>query len=166
MNWFIVGRVLKPQGVRGEVKIAPETDFPQRFREDDQLILQRSGEKKTYLVEHVKNLNKGLMAVKFQGVESRDEAEKLRGATIVVDEEHLYPLGEDEYYHHQLIGCEVEDINLGVLGTLNEIFFNGGTDIYVVKAEKEIMIPAIKEIIKEIDLENRRIIVEVYEGLV
>ncbi len=166
MKWFVIGRVLKPHGVRGELKIAPETDFPQRFRQEKSLTFEMRGTRDTYDVEGIKDLNRGLFVIKLKGVDSVEDAEKMRGASIVVDESRLFPLDEGEYYHHQLIGCEVVDIKLGVLGTLKEIFFNGGTDVYVVDGEKEIMIPAIKEMVKEIDVENRRISVEVYEGLI
>ena len=92
MKWFVIGRVLKPHGVRGELKIAPETDFPQRFRQEKSLTFEMRGTRDTYDVEGIKDLNRGLLVIKLKGVDSVDDAEKMRGASIVVDESRLFPL--------------------------------------------------------------------------
>ncbi len=168
MNWFIIGRVTKPHGVRGAVKVFPETDFPQRFSDEKTLVLDVRGEKETHAVEYVRFQGSGMLIVKLKDIDTMEKAEQLRGAEILVDEEHLYPLEEGAYYYHELVGCTVTDEKKGDLGVLKDVFFNGGTDIYVVETpeKKEILIPAVESMVRKVDVKNRVITVEIFEGLI
>jgi len=166
MNYYRIGRIMKPHGIRGAFKVFVETDFPQRFKEDKAITLEHKGERKDFPLEDVKFLNGGVVVLKVTGIESPEEATLYKNASLVIPEEELFPLDEDMFYEHELIGCRVFDGEKEI-GSLKEIFFNGGTDVYVVESSegKEIMIPAVKAFVKEINTDERTICVELIEGM-
>jgi len=104
--------------------------------------------------------------MKLKGCNSISEAEKLKGVEIGIPEKWLWPLGVDEYYHFQIIGLDVYTDTGLHLGEVKDIFPTGSNDVYTVKkGRKEYLIPAIKEVIKEVDLQRKRIIIHPIEGL-
>ena len=104
--------------------------------------------------------------MKLKGCNSISEAEKLKGFEIAIPEKWLWPLGVDEYYHFQIIGLDVYTDKGVHLGAVKDIFPTGSNDVYTVKkGQKEYLIPAIKEVIKEVDLPRKRIIIHPIEGL-
>lgn len=116
------------------------------------------------------------MILKFAGVDSLSESEKLRDYEIMIPREEALPLGENEYYHQDLYGLEVFTVSGELLGELADIIETGANDVYVVKnnntnnkinnkIRKEFLIPAIKDCVKSIDLENKKMIVEPLQGL-
>ena len=160
-----VGRVIKTHGVRGELKVLPygetlgemvagETLFSIEGRQQRQLTLVRL------------RAQTRVRIAKFEEVESIDEAQALIGKDLLVDKDRLPPLSEDEYYHFQLIGLSVVTKEGKPLGTLGAIFETAGHDVYVVEGDgKELLIPAIEDIVCEVDLSNGKLIVDLPEGL-
>lgn len=160
-----IGRIIGAHSNKGEVKVYPLTDFPERFHSLKEIILMTPSGRKSLSVEKVR-FHKTYVIMKLEGCHTISEAQELKGCTIVIPEGQVHPLEEGEYYYFQLIGLEVyteEDLYLGIL---KDIFPTGSNDVYVVKNDqKEYLIPAIKDVVKEVSLEKRRITIHPLKGL-
>jgi 16S rRNA processing protein RimM len=155
-----VGVILAPHGIRGEFKVQPLTDFPERFEAGSRLWL--NGQQ--WVVQQGRWTGKNLI-LKLRGLETRNEAEALRGAELTVPEPTTL---EDEgvYYLHDIVGLPVVDAVGEKLGTLEEVFNCGSTDVYVIHGDRgELLLPALDDIITEVDIANGRIVVDVPEGI-
>ncbi len=162
-----VGRIVKPFGVKGEMKIEPMTDFPERFKKLRNIFLvSPSGTQFETEVRSVRYDEGGNPYLFIRGYESPEKARELNGWFIKVPQEKTVPLPEGTYYHFELIGMEVVSEAGEKLGTITDIFETGSNDVYVMKqGRKETYIPAIKEIIKEVDRTRKRMVIHVMEGL-
>ncbi|MGB5931603.1 MAG: ribosome maturation factor RimM [Anaerolineae bacterium] len=159
--YLVVGKVVAPWGTRGELKVAILTDFPDRFRELKRVYL---GDE-PWMVEGHRRHGKWVI-LKLEGCADRNSAEKLRGALVRVPLEEAVPLSEDEYYIYQIVGLEVWTSRGEHLGRVSEVLFTGANEVYVVEGERgQILVPAIEDVIKEVDLEGGRLIVEPLEGI-
>lgn len=163
---YLIGYVLKPQGVRGEIKVSPLSDNPERFHQLDTVQIKINHIDKAYLVESVRIADR-FVFLKLNGVNTRDEAADLRGAEILVGKNGLVHPSEDEYFIHDLVGCRVYSENGDLIGSLSEVLQLSSNDVWVVinKEKNEILIPAIKEVIKQVDVKERKITIHVIEGL-
>jgi 16S rRNA processing protein RimM len=160
-----IGRVVATQGNKGEVKVISLTDFPDRFRNLKRVYLvQRGKEPITVEIEKAWH-HKGFIILKIKGYDSISQAEELKGTFISIPEEERIKLRKDEYYIDEIIGLEVESEEGERLGEIIDIIRNPGNDIYVIKNDRELWIPATKEVVKRIDLENRKITIHMMEGL-
>lgn len=147
--------------MRGEFNVASLSDAADRFAAGAALWID--GER--YTVERARPHKSGL-AVKLKGVGSRSEAEALRGRLLEIPENELEPLAEDEYYRFQLIGMAVVDGDGRELGRLEEILPTGSNDVYVVRGPAgELLLPATDEVVKDVDVAGRRMVVELIDGL-
>jgi 16S rRNA processing protein RimM len=163
-RYLVVGRIVAPWGVRGEVKVALETDFPERFERLKRVYL---GEKAISFVLEGSRLHKRHALLKLGGCDDRDAAEKLRGQLVQIPIEEAMPLGEDEYYVYQIVGLDVWTGEEEYLGRVSEVLFTGANDVYVVQGERgEILVPAVEDVVLEIDLAGGRLTVELMEGLI
>lgn len=163
-RYLVIGRVLAPWGVRGEVKIAVLTDWPERFALLKRIYLGK--ELRPYLLERFR-LHKDKAILKLGGCDSREAVERLRGQFVQVPVEEAMPLGEDEYYEYQIVGLSVWTREGEYLGQVREVLYTGANDVYVVRGEgREVLIPAIEDVVLEVNLEEGRIIVELMEGLI
>lgn len=167
---FRVGCVATTHGVHGEVKVYPTTEEPQRFKKYKDILLrdpQGRREDRRMHIESVKFF-KQMVIVKFRECETMEDAEKLRGAELYVPREKAVPLKENEYYISDLIGLQVDSDEGVCLGVLDDVIQTGANDVYVVKQEdgKEILLPAIKECIKNVDVKERQMTVHLMPGLV
>lgn len=163
-RYLVVGRIVAPWGVRGEVKVAIETDFPERFKRLRRVYL---GEKATSCVLEGSRLHKRHVLLKLGGCDDRDAAEKLRGQLVQIPVEEAMPLGEDEYYIYKIVGLDVWTTEGEHLGRVSEVLFTAANDVYVVQGEKgEILIPAVEDVVLEVDLAGGRLTVELIEGLI
>ena len=155
-----VGRVLSPHGLRGEVKVESLTDFSQRFRKGSKLWL--AGVERTVELGRIQGKT---VILKLEGVNSRDAAEALRGAELTVPD-LLEITEEDVYYQHDILGIRVEDEAGNELGKVDDVLSTGSNDVYVVHGERgELLLPALDDVVKQVDLDARRIVVDVPEGL-
>lgn len=163
---YVVGYVLKPHGIKGEVKINPVSPRLERFKYLKKIYLKKDSVK-THSIQHVR-IAGGILYLKFCGINSRSEAEDLRGSEILIDKDQLIDLEKDEYFVHDLIGCVVETEGGQVLGVVTDVWQNSSNDIYVVRdqAGKEILLPAIKEVLKSVKIESKKIIVHIMDGLI
>lgn len=162
-----IGEVTAPHGVRGEVRVLPLTDFPERFRGLKRLFVKRpqqAAEERG--VERVR-FHKKFVILKLEGVDTRDDAETLRRALLQVAPDEVYPLPEGYYYVFQVIGLRVFDEDGRKIGVVEDVLFTGANDVYIVKTAdgREILLPAVEEVIRHIDLDEGRMEVRLLPGL-
>jgi 16S rRNA processing protein RimM len=156
-----VGRILAPHGIRGELKVQPLTDFPERFEAGSRLWLKGQ----EWVVQRGRWVNRGGVILKLRGLETRNEAEEMRNAELTVLEATELQ-GEGVYYLHDIVGMPVFDVAGEALGKLEEVFNTGSTDVYVIRGERgEILLPALDDVVTQVDVAAGRIVVEVPEGI-
>lgn len=162
MQKVIIGRIGAPHGVRGEVRIVPLTDFPDRFSNlksifiDEQIKLE---------VQNVK-YNKQFIILKFKEINNRNDIEPLKGKLITVDRKDVPPLAPGEYYNFDIIGLEVYNEKNESLGKIEQILKTGSNDVYVANHDgKQTLIPALKKVVTNIDLEVGRMDVILQEEM-
>jgi 16S rRNA processing protein RimM len=167
LKFLQVGKIVNTHGVKGEVKVIPLTDDPQRFEKLKWVYSGEDQSKQVFDIESVKYF-KNTVIVKFKGISDRDSAEKLKNTYIYVDRENAVKLPENSYFICDLIDMEVQDENGGVLGTIKDVIKTGSNDVYIVKSEnnKEILVPALRSVVKSVSLEDRRMVVSLPEGLI
>ncbi|RMH69014.1 MAG: 16S rRNA processing protein RimM [Gemmatimonadetes bacterium] len=165
---FLIGRITKPHGIRGEVRVFPETDFPERFYDLETVFLCHPYNAETTSLQVVSARPHGTFWIlKFAGVESRNEAELLRNWTLEIPQHQLVELPEDTYYIFELIGLEVLTDTGQLLGRVTDVLQYGSSDIYVVQDhQREYLIPAIRDVVKQIDLSQKRMSIHLIEGLI
>ncbi|HEY3417057.1 MAG TPA: ribosome maturation factor RimM, partial [Armatimonadota bacterium] len=157
-----IGEITAPQGLRGELRVYPHTDFPDRFLDLEEIGLREGGDAvRVVTVEYARVLGHKIV-LKLDGIDTIDQAERLRGTHLVVPQSWARELGEDEYYHHQLIGLEVVTTDGESLGQISEIWRTGANDVYETPLA---LVPATKDIIREIDLDHGRMVVDARPGL-
>lgn len=165
LQYLNIGQIVNIHGIHGEVKVYPLTDDINRFKNLKEVYLEIGGELKKMNVTQVKLL-KNTAVLKLEGIDSTDEAQKLRNSYIKVERKKAVKLPKDSFFICDLIGIDVYDIEGNHLGQVADIFQTGSNDVYVVKSDaKEILIPGLKSVFKEINIEDRKIIVELPEGL-
>ncbi len=161
-----IGKVQKTHGVRGELKIEPHTDHPERFQALKRVFLvSAGGKKKECRVLAVRYVGDAPLLL-FAGHESPEKAKELNGWLVQLPEEEAVPLPEGQYYWFELIGMDVESETGEKLGRITDIFQTGSNDVYVMKAGKrEIYLPATKEVVRQVDRKARRMVIHVMDGL-
>ena len=161
-----VGEIVSPFGRVGEVKVRLETDFPDRFARLKRVCLRwPSGTAKLVDIEAAR-LHKGQILLKVRGIESIDDAETLRNALVQIQPGDAVRLPANEYYIHDLIGCEVVTVQGRVLGPLTSVLASPANDVYAIgQGKSEILLPAIRDVVVEVDLAQRRIVVQPTPGL-
>ena len=161
-----VGVISSTHGVRGEVKVFPTTDDPARFEELETVLLDTGKEKVELEIAGVKFF-KNMVILKFKGYDSINSVERYRGRDVWVTRKQAAPLGEDENFVADLIGLAVVTDGGETLGTMKDVMFTGANDVYVVERGngKELLLPAIKDCILDVDLENGVMTVHVLDGL-
>ena len=167
MNKYLeLGQIVNVKGLKGEVKVNSFTDDNTKFERIPKVFLKRKETITEYEIEKV-GYHKNQVIIKFKNVNTVEEAETLRNSYIVVDREIFGDLPEGVYYIADLIGLDVFTETNEYLGKVDDIFSTGSNDVYVVKDElgKQKLLPGIDEVIKQIDLESSKIIVNLIEGL-
>jgi 16S rRNA processing protein RimM len=163
-RYLVIGRVARPWGTQGELKAEIMTDFPDRFALLRKVYL---GPKAVPFALEGFRLHKGSALLKLEGCHDRATVEKLRGQLVQIPIEEAMPLEQDEYYEYQIVGLAVWTTGGECLGTVYEIISTGSNDVYVVRGKgREILIPAIEDVVLEVNLAKRRLIVELMEGLI
>ncbi len=158
-----IGRVLKPWGYRGELKIEILTDFPERFASLQTVYL--GDDAKPFSVEQAR-LHGKAARLKLKGVDSPEAAHRLRDQFVQVPTEEAVPLPKGQVYQYQLIGLRVRTTEGQALGEVAEVIETGANDVYVVRdGPREVLIPAIEPVVKRIDVDRGEIVIELLEGL-
>lgn len=167
MNKYLeLGQIVNVKGLKGEVKVNSFTDDNTKFERIPKVFIKRKETLTEYEIEKV-GYNKNQVIIKFKNIDTVEEAEKLRNSYIVVDREIFGELPEGVYYIADLIGLDVFTEANEYLGKVDDIFSTGSNDVYVVKDElgKQKLLPGIDEVIKVINIESGKIIVNLIEGL-
>lgn len=166
LEYLSIGQIVNIHGFRGEVKVYPLTDDMSRFKKLKEVFIEENNRQVRYEVEGVKLLS-NTVALKLRGIDSEEAANKLRNYYVKVDRKSAVKLPKDSYFICDLIDLEVFDVKGQLLGRVGDVLQTGSNDVYVIKTdEKDILIPALKEVVKEIDLKNGKIVVELPEGLI
>lgn len=166
LEYLSIGQIINIHGFRGEVKVYPLTNDMQRFKKLKEVYVEENNGLVKYEVENVKFLS-NTVVVKLKGVDTEEAANKLRNYYMKVDRNSAVKLPKHTYFICDLIDLEVYDEKGSLLGTVKDVLQTGSNDVYVVRGSgKEILIPALKEVVKEVDLWNGKIIVELPEGLI
>ena len=163
---FQVGVITSTHGVHGEVKVYPTTDDVKRFKKNIELILDTGKENIPMKIEGVKFF-KQFAIIKFEGYDSIESIEKYRKKSLYVTRENAVKLSKDEYFVADLIDCEVYDEEGKLLGRITDVMQTGANDVYVVATEegKELLLPAIKDCVKDVNVEEAKVTVHVMDGL-
>lgn len=163
---YLIGYVLKPQGLKGEVKVNSVSPYPERFNRLQSVYLQLEDNKRPFSIENVR-ISGRFVYIKFSGINSRNDAEFLRHAEVLIEEKDLIKPAENEYFVHDLIGCKIILENNDVFGVLSDVVQMSSNDVYVVKKSDgtEVLIPATRDVVKQVDVRQKKIIIHVLEGL-
>ena len=166
-DFLEIGQIVNTFGVKGMLKVVPFTDNVERFEKLKSVFLEKNNKIEEKKVEETK-FHKNMILVKFKNIETIEEAEKYVNAYLKVDRQNAIELKENEFFIADLLGSEIYTDENVLLGKLEDIFNTGSNDIYVVKDEKgkQILLPAIADVIKNIDVVNKKIIVHLLEGLI
>ncbi len=163
---ILMGQVVRPHGLEGVLRIKSYAQSEESFLKAGKVFLQlNSGETLEHPVLSLRP-HKNILLMKLRGLNTLEEAEKYRGAAILIRKDALTREGDEEYFWHELIGLRVYMGGGEYVGTIRHILPTGSNDIYVVReGEKEVLVPAIHDVVKEIDLINKRMIISELEGL-
>ena len=165
-DYLRIGVITAPHGVRGEVKVFPTTDDPERFEELESVWLYNGKTYSSLDVESVKFF-KNMVILKVKQIPDRNEAEKYRSKELYVDREHALPLEEDEYYICDIIGAKVITDTEEEFGTRTDVLQTGANDVYVVKTAegKEVLLPVIDECVLDVDTDEKIVTVRLMAGI-
>ena len=158
--------ISKPHNLNGAVKVLPITDFPERFLDRQEILVEVRGNLELMKITTV-SLHHSFLIMQLEGVDSIEKAEQLRGAYLKIPETQLASLADNEFYIFQLIDMEVKDPQGKSIGRLVNVIKTGANDVYIVKDrdDKEILVPALKKVVKKIDIDAKEMIVELLPEL-
>ncbi|WP_313891288.1 ribosome maturation factor RimM [Psychrobacillus sp.] len=170
MEWYKVGKIVNTHGIWGEIRVISTTDFAdERYEVGSELGLFKTDDAKPTIIvkvaSHRKHKNFDLLT--FEGYGLLKEVEGFRDAVLKVSEKYLTELEDNEFYYHEIIGCTVESTEGETIGTITEILQTGANDVWTVQPEKgkAHYIPYIEDVVKSVDIENKKIVIEVLDGL-
>jgi len=165
-EYLQIGKIVNTHGVRGEVRLIPLTDDPHRYDELDWVYVEIDNTKKKYAIDNLKYA-KGSVIIKFSGVDTVEMANALRDCFVMVDRSHAVKLPEDSFFICDILGSTVWDENGAVLGQLTDVLQTGSNDVYVIKngSGRELLLPALKSVVRKVLPEQQRIEVVVPKGL-
>lgn len=166
-KYLEIGQIVNTFGIKGMVKVKPFTDNIERFSNLEKIYIKNKSGQTEYKIQEVK-YHKNMVLIKFEGIENPEQADLLRNSYLIVDRETEEPLEAGRYYIVDMIGLDVFTDDNEYLGKLEDIYNTGSNDIYVVKNElgKQVLLPAIEDVIKSIDMDNKKVIVHLIPGLV
>ena len=158
---IVVGRILGPVGLEGELRVEVSSDVPDRFAPGSVIHIGNS----PYRVQGARTTAKGLR-IKLMGVTSHKAAMALSGQSVYVSEEEVPPPPEGTYYYYQVLGMRVVTSGGEKLGVVTDILSTGANDVYVVKSDaRETLVPALADVVLEVDVQGQRMVVDLPEGL-
>lgn len=166
-DYIEIGTIVNTFGIKGFLKVNPYTDDIKRFEKLQKVYLVKNKERTTYEVEEVK-FQKHVVLIKVKGINSIEEAERVRNYSVQIDRKDAVPLPEDTYFIVDIIGMTVYEEETGKeLGILEDVFPTKSNDVYVVRDTlgKQLLLPATYEVIKTVDVPNKKMIVHLLEGL-
>ncbi|GAF66097.1 16S rRNA-processing protein RimM [Bacillus sp. TS-2] len=169
-EWYRVGKVVNTHGIKGEVRVIATTDFEeQRFAIGQELMLIDPDTKKEIIVKIASSRkHKNFTLLSFENLQNINYVEKYKGQSLYVSSKYLEDLEDNEFYYHEILGCQVLTEDGEELGKIKDILSTGANDVWIVQRKekgRDILIPYIEQVVKEINVENKTIIIHVMEGL-
>ena len=166
-EYLEVGKNVNTSGIKGLLKVSPLTDDITRFEDLETIYIQKAKELIEFKIQDVK-YNKNMVLLKLEGIDDITEAEKYKNCYIKINREDAVELEEDSYFIVDIIGSEVFTEEGEDLGKVVDVLQTGSNDVYTVKTldGKEILLPAIEDVIKNVDIENKKIVIHLMEGLI
>ena len=166
-EYLEIGKIVNTHGVKGEVKVIPLTDNPERFNDLEWVYIEKNNKLVKYKIGGVKFL-KNFVIIKFQGVDDINSAQELKETYMKVDRKNAVKLPEGSFFICDLIGCTVFEENGNKLGVIADVIQTGSNDVYIVKREqgRDVLVPALKSVVRTVSLEKRMLEVQLPEGLV
>ena len=164
-DWVAIGEIAGAFGVRGELKIIPLTDFPDRFERTPTVYV---GDAHTPFPVLSARTHKAQVLLVLAGVENPESADRLRGSRLWIPATELRPLADDQYYLHDMVGLRVRHVNGASLGTISDVIPSAGADLYVVRNDTtgaEVLLPAVKAFIKLVDVAGGVVVVDPIPGI-
>lgn len=166
-----IGKIVNTFGIRGQVKVVADTDFPeQRFAQGAILYVMKDADKLAQLEVDKAQVHKGTYLLSFKGYDNINQVEQFKNLWLAIDPEDQHELEEDAYYHHQIIGLKINTLDGTYLGKVKEILVLGSNDVWVIQrpepGKKDVLIPFIDDVVKQIDLTQGKITIDLMEGLV
>jgi 16S rRNA processing protein RimM len=162
---YEVGRIVKPHGLKGEVQILLDVSNPEEYADMDSVFIDLKGELIPYFIEKIQ-IRSTVNIVKFEGINTPEDALKLKNAKLYLPDDLLEELEEGEYYFHELVGCIVTDTAKGALGTVQAVYELPSQNVMGVMVQgKEVLVPIVDEIVQAVDTQNKTIQVTLPEGL-
>jgi 16S rRNA processing protein RimM len=160
---MLVGRIAGPLGVRGELKVQLDTDFPERFRRLESIFVGPSLEERVIAAARSRG---DIVILTLRDIESREQAQALKGMQLWIRRADAMPLPPDQYYHDDIIGLRMETREGTLIGVVTDILVTGANDVYIVDGEDgQTLVPAIKDVVVEIDTSQGRIVIDPLPGL-
>lgn len=165
---FIVGKIVNTHGLKGEVKVKRITDFEERFHVGSTVYIKNKDNEAIPLIIASFRTHKNHDLLQFEEYDSIEAVEPLKGATLYIKKEQLTPLEPGEFYFHEIIGCKMYTLDGEYIGEIESILTPGANDVWVVKNDsgKEILIPYIDDVVKEVNIEEKKVLIELMEGLI
>lgn len=166
-EYLEIGKIVNTSGLKGLLKISPLTDDITRFEDLDIIYIQKAKDLIEFNIQEVK-YSKNMVLLKLEGIDTIEEAEKYRNCYIKINREDAVELEDNSYFIVDIIGSEVFTEEGEDLGKVVDVFQTGSNDVYTVKnlEGKEILLPAIEDVIKNIDIENKKIVIHLMDGLI
>ena len=166
-EYLEIGQIVNTSGLKGFLKVIPLTDDITRFEDLETVYIQKHKDLVEFKIQGVK-YNKNMVILKLEGIDNIDEAEKYRNFYIKINRKDAIELPDDSYFIVDILQCEVFTDANEHLGKVVDVFATGSNDVYTVKTEegKEILLPAIEDVIKEVDIANKKIVVHLLDGLI
>lgn len=164
-EWATIGKIVAPFGLQGEMKVFPLSDIPNRFASLAAIYL--GPDHLLYKIKAVRPYKGDMVLLKLSGIPDANAADKLRGFDVCIPLDQLATLPPDSYYQHDILGLHVATLSGREIGVIVDIMVTGSNDVYVVKAadKQQILIPAIKDVIKQVDLIRQMMYIDPIKGL-
>ena len=171
MSEVKIARIVNTFGVRGQIKVISETDFPEeRFKVGQKLKVLKDDKVLEDLTVSSSHLNKGTYIIGFEEYDNINYIEHFKGGWLAIDADQQQELPDNEFYQHDILGLTIKTTDGRDLGTVKEILALGSNDVWVIKRreakKKDVLLPYIEDVVKEVNLETGEVLVELMEGLV
>lgn len=165
-NCYLLGYITKPHGLNGEVAAFLDVDFPEEYREMESVFVDINNKLIPFFIEHL-DITPKKNIIKFEEVDTIESAEELSGKELYLPLSALPPLTGTAFYYHEIIGFEVVDKTFGPVGPVRDVFTNSSQDLIACEHQgKEVLFPITDELVEKVDRENRRLHVDLPEGLI